>query len=321
MSIQKDQVEGAEDNNPNPDDVAEFSGAWDELEAEESGQPAEAAGRQDEPADKDDQEGDEAGQGATDATPDADADTASRVETSDDIWANAPAPLREAYQAEHEARKKAENLVRSNGARAAQALNELNALRSQLDSKRDEGGATEEGAEAADPEERMRQLREEYPDVAGPILDHMAKLEKQVGELTASATAQRETQTEQLFEEQGTALREAHSDFDDVVKAPEYAEWLSQQVPAIQRVIQENAERIVNAAECAWVVDLFKRDTGFGVKPSAAEQLAGKRERQLQAGTGVRGSQPQVRGDDSDDYEDEWDRLDRVERQRAAGRK
>lgn len=303
-------------------DTAEFSGAWDELEAEESGQPSAAEGRQDEEAEGADQEGDEAGQGAEDssATPDADADEASRGETSDDLWANAPAQLREAFQASETARRKAENLVRSNGARAAQAQNELNALKAALKSQQDASGATEEGEEASDPKERLKQLREEYPDVAAPILDQMAKLEEQVSKLTARHASQEETATADFYAEQLTTLQEQHDDIADIVASPDYAEWVSQQIPAIQNIVAQNASQVVNAAECAFVFDLFKQQTGFG-NTNAAESLAEKRRRQLQAGTGVSRQAPPVTRDEPGTYADEWDRLEKADRRKAAGRR
>lgn len=319
MSIQKDQVEGAETG---ADDSAEFSGAWDELDAAETGQPSLDEGRQDTEVDELDQEGDEAGQGANDATPDADAGSASRDETSDDLWANAPQALREAYEAERVARGKAENLVRSNGGRLAQAYNELNALKAKLASDRDEGGATEKGEEASTREDRLKQLREEYPDVAAPILDQMANLEASVNELKQAQTSQTEAQATDFYREQRDALVSRHTDFDQVVASPEYRDWLGQQPQLVQRVIAENAARIVNAEDCAFVIDRFKAETGYGGGQAEAEQLAQKRGRQLNAGTGVRRVQPQVTRDEgSGTFEDEWDRLDRLERQRAATRR
>lgn len=320
MASQKEQVEATEAKADVADDEAEFSGAWDELDAEESGQPSEAEGRQDDEDDESSEGGDEAGQVASESdTPDADADTASRDETPDDIWADAPEPLRKAYEASEEARKKAENLVRSNGARAARAQSELYALQQKLQAERKEDAATEEGAEATDPEERYRQLREEYPEVAGPLLDRIVKLESVVNSVAADREAEAEAKGAEFFDRQRTELIEQHSDFDQIVSDPDYAEWLSAQVPAIQRVIAENAQAIVNAAECAWVLDLYKRDRGHSSE--AATRVADKRRKQLEAGTAAHTRTPAVTRDTSDSYESEWDRLEREEAQRSARRR
>lgn len=322
MKSEEEQVATTEAQAEAVDDNAEFSGAWDEIEAEESGQPAEAAGRDDE-ADKVDPEGgEEAGQATESSTPDADAVEASRDETTDDIWANATEAQRAALAEMREKLGKAENLVRSNGARAARAQSELHALKLTLEAKRDEEKATEEGAEATDPEERYKQLREEYPEVAAPLLDRIMKLEGTLTELTAGQKSRTEAETNEFLERQRTELVGQHEDFDQIVNSPEYAEWLQAQVPAIQRVIAENAQAIVNAAECAWVLDLYKRDRAISPPNEAAERVADKRRKQLEAGTTANTRTPAVTRDTGDSFEDEWDRLEKQERRAgAAGRR
>lgn len=336
MSIQNDPIEGSEAQAQaaaeGADDNAEFNGAWDDLDAKDEGQPADAAGRQADEADEPAQAGDEAAQGAADeasATAGTDADQPASREKSDDIWANAPAPLREAFQASEEKRKKAENLVRSNGARAAQAQNELQALKAQVAEKRDESAAVEAGSEATDKAERLKELRDEYPNLAGPILDQMLALEEKVAKLTpaeaapaAEVAAEPTEEQKAAYAEQFTALTELHDDMPTIVQSPEYAAWLEGQPDKIKGIIEENTPFIVNAEDCSLVFDLFKAQTGRG-KQAEAESLAQKRERQLRAGQGVDSSSASVTSDaGGDSFEAEWDRLDAKEkRERAAGRK
>lgn len=320
MQSQEEQVEAAEAQAEAADDKAEFAGAWDDIAAEESGQPSLEEGRQDEPEAEAQDEAEEAGQAAESGTPDADADEASRDETPDDIWADAPEPLREAYQASEDARKRAENLVRSNGARAARAQSELHALKQAVAAQRNDGKATEEGEESADPEERYKQLREEYPEVAVPLLDRIISLEGTLNELKADRKTKIEAESQEFVEQQRTELIGQHEDFDQIVVSDDYAAWLQAQVPAIQRVCVENAQNIVNAAECAWVLDLYKRDRGLQQPNEAAEREADRRRKQLEAGTTARTRTPAVSRDTSDDFNSEWERLEKQDRQ-AAGRR
>lgn len=324
MSIQEEQAEGQEAQATGAEGKAEYSDAWDEIEAEETGQPSKAEGRHDEAAEADQADEQEAGQGEADeavATPTADADPASRVETTDDEGDHA-----KLLEAEREARIRAENLARSHGGRLAQALNELADLKKSLKSEKAEG-ATPEGEEATDEDERIKQLREDYPEVAEPLLEKIAKLEADVKGLGAAEAAPAgeptEADIEALYAEQLTALQERHDDYADVVRSPAYTEWLARTVDKdalILRVIQENSPRIVNAAECAAVFDRFKTETGWGqAEREAVEKVGQKRERQLRAGTEAPSRQPAVTRDEEGSYDSEWDRLDRMERQRSAG--
>lgn len=305
---------------------AEFESGWDDLKAKEEGQPSEAEGRQDADADDDQTDEDEAGQGADkDATPSADAGKASRGETSDDLGDD-PAKLKAALAAEREAKVKAENTARSHGGRLAQTLNELNDLKKNLESEKKKG-ATPEGEEADDEDERIKQLRADYPEVAEPLLEKIAALEATVkgieGAKETDQTAGTEAQIQALYTEQLETLKSRHDDFGTVVQSPEYRTWLQdEKTPAwARRVIQENTPHIVSAAECAEVLDLFKQKAGWGkAKQDADESVANKRKRQLDAGTAVSGRQPAVTHDEDGSFEDEWDRLSvKEQRKRAAG--
>ena len=326
MASQEEQVTPPEETE-GKDDGAKFAGAWDELEAEESGQPALAAGHQDDDAAGEAQGGDEAGQVASGDTPGTDADKASRGEISDDVLAGADPAVKALVESEREERRKAQNLARANGGRLAQSLNELAALRSKLAPSRDEQAAGEGGATNRD--ERLEQLREEYPEVAGPILDHMLKLEERIGAIGAAETSRAESAVVEALGENMTALLERHPDLSNIVAdGSGYKEWLATKAPAIRRIVQENAEAVVNAEDAAQVFDLFKYETGFGQAAAPTpeqERAAAKRANQLEAGrSATGGTQPGVRSDTSTgggSFSDEWDKLDVKDRNKAASRR
>lgn len=332
MSIQEESTKGAEADTEAQagaeaeaaEDSAEFESAWDDLE-EKSGQPSEAEGRQDDDSDDDGDDEDKAGQGADkDATPPADADTASREETSDDPGDD-PVKLKAALAAEREAKVRAESVASSHGGRLAQALNELNDLKKQLKPEKAKG-ATPEGEEATDEDERIKQLKEDYPEVAVPLLEKMAQLEDDLRKLQGGKEAASEEATEAevqaLLKEQLDTLKSRHDDFEKAVTSEDYKAWLPQAPAWARRVIQENTPNIVNAAECAEVLDLFKSKTGWGgTKREADETVEQKRKRQLEAATGVTGRQPAVTHDEEGNYDDEWDRLAERERRRSTGRR
>lgn len=305
------------------DDAAEFSGAWDELKAKSEGQPAPAAGHQDDEAGGATQGEDEAGHGAAGeagATPGTDADQASRGEISDDVLAGADPAVKALVESERKETQKAKNLARSNGGRLAQALNELSALKQNLPAK---SGDAE--AETTDEADGIEQLRKDYPEVADPLLKKMATLEDRIKTLTTSETVRAESAVVELLISQQEELLERHPDLPTIVADPRYDEWVKGQTPAIQRIVQDNAQAVVNASDAGLVFDLFKQEHGIGRPDPAAESAARKRASQLEGARSATGSQPGLRSDTptgDGSYEDEWDKLKRDdERKQAIGRR
>jgi hypothetical protein len=322
MASQEEKVEGGEQELTAAEDTAKFSEAWDELDGKER-QPDTASGRDDDPDGKSQQGGSEAGQGAAETgqsdagtTPGTDA-SASRGETTDDGTRSAPAD--ELSKAREEARR-AENLARSNAGRLAKALNELNALKQQLSTKA--GGSD---GEASD--EEVEKLKQDYPEIADPLLKRIDKLTEQVGALSSTATARAESEVADALTGEAEALAGRHSDFTSIVKEPEYAEWLKGQPPAIQRIVQENSQAIVSADDCDLVFSRyksFKAGSGETEAQKAAGAAEERRKAQLEAGrSATGGSQPGIRSDagGNDSYDDEWDRLERQAKAKSANRR
>lgn len=234
-----------------------------------------------------------------------------------DIWANADPALKAAHEASlraaEERASRAEQQVRSNNGRLSQAHHELNHLKEQLAKGRDSGAAPAEGAEAQDEEERYKQLREEYPDVAAPLLDRMAQLEGTIRGLTKRAD---EAQLVDLLTSQEEALAEVHPNWTTDVADPRFLHWAQGQPRYVQQGIQRNANGIVDAAEAGDILSRFKaaispeRDGGSGQD----DQLATRRRRQLEAARTVPAKSPTTAAGTPDDYSSEWRRLSQVER-------
>jgi hypothetical protein len=330
MASQEEQVAPKPEDNEGKDDTAEFSGAWDSFDdADEAGQPATEAGRQEaEGDDKTDQGGKEAGQGEpeagqpSEAPPAADADKASRAEIPDDVLANADPRLKAHIEQLEGETRKARNAARSNGGRLTQALNELHALRQAATSGKTEG----EGGSETTREERLAKLREDYPEVSEPLLEEITDLKGQIGTLTAGEIAKAESAVTEALEAETEALLERHPDLPQIVRDPAYAEWAKAQSPGIQRMIQENSQHVISAADAGLVFDLFKqsRKQGDPAAEQAARAAAQKRADQLDAGRGVTGSQPGLRADaerEAGTFNESWDEFDAKDRRKAASRR
>lgn len=326
MLIQEE--EGEDQTQKGTDDAnAEFSGVWDELQAAEEGQPAEGPGRQPEDGSDEDQRGDEAGQGSDeDTSPDASAaEQASGEQDSDDLWANADPRQKAAFEAAEAARVQAEQQARSHGGRAGQLAKELKELKAALAEQRNAGNATEKGEESSDEEERFQQLREEYPELAAPIIDRMVKMETQLRELSGDKAAKAEADSnadlDALLAEQPKLLTDAHPDWSQTVLSPEFVAWRDDPntPPVVKRIIlEDNAQQIVNAADCAFVLDLFKLVKG---EADPTKELDRQRERQLQAGSMPTTRTPTVKRERAESYEAVWDELEAQERRRSNGRR
>lgn len=312
------EVREAEGNQGN----SGFASEWNRLARDE--QNGQAPAPQDDEAPRDEPGEEPAGQGGN-APPsnEAAATPAPSEEATDDIWANAPEALRNAFQAERAQRERAEQLVRTNGGRASKAEREAAELRARIAAQpRTPAPQAEAEDQPAEIPEHLRSVREEYAEVAGPLVDEIVQLRRTVDQLArqgASAAeqerARHELELTEHLNEQERLLVEAHSDWQNVVLEPEFVTWVQNGPQFIRDGIARNGNGIVDAAEAAKILDMFKTETGRG----NSDDLAARRQRQLEAGRGVPtrsiGATP---GSPPDDYTSEWKRLAAEEQRREA---
>lgn len=111
--------------------------------------------------------------------------------------------------------------------------------------------------------EKLKQVREEYPDLAAPILDAMERTQAQVAETNAELEQLRQVRDQEVqakAQEQHMALiREAHPDLDDLVQSGDWADWLEVQNDEMQRYAERG-----NVPEVVYLLNKFKSDMGFG---------------------------------------------------------
>lgn len=119
--------------------------------------------------------------------------------------------------------------------------------------------------------ERLSQVREEYPDVAGPLLDEMQNLRERVDQQSElnSQHEQRliEERQAQAAQEHFERIRNVHSDLDSVVETSDWALWLEQQDQQIHGWVDAGSSNDVIA-----VLDKFKND--MGIKPATPQEQA-----------------------------------------------
>lgn len=214
--------------------------------------------------------------------------------TQDDPWAEAPANLRELREAE--ARDNDLRLRSANG-RVAAKDRQIADLQRQLQEAQN-GRQNPEATQQSDGEdgensggnakgsmspESLAQLREDYPDLAGPLIDMLEAQSQQLERLSQGVGQFEQTQQSAAIAEQETLLTEAHPDWQAVAADDRFAGWLESQPQSIKTAMARNFDAIVDGNDAALVIDKFKRDVGY--QAAAAKRTVDrdpKRERQLQ---------------------------------------
>jgi hypothetical protein len=272
-------------------------------------------------------------------------------EADDDIWAGAPAELRSAFEAERAGRAQAENTIRSNNARWSSAQRELNVIRAHqaqpashrdaapgIHGARSRSGRGDDGSdfgyEAAERDEELLRVGDEYPDIAMPLIEVIADLRAQVSELSTDASRRREleqSQAELALQEQlageEQALARDHPDWDQVVRSQDFADWAMAQPRMVHEALLRNGEGIVDGAEASKILGDFKRDfgsesRGSGTLGSARSSIAQRRGRQMEGARHVPGRQGAIPGEGiGGSYSEEWKRQESEERRREASRR
>lgn len=313
MSDEK-KVEAAAESDTADD--TNIEAVWNELRDEDAAQANGTAA---------DDEAGKAGEG-DDGTGQADSGTPAEGEAAakpaseekpDDLWKDADPKLREAFEAERSRAEKAENVAKSHSGRLSQAYTELTDLRAKIASERDAGGAAKEGEEATTREERMKQLREEYPDLAAPILDQLVNLEKKVSDLEGVQVAQANERVEASLDEQVTILAEKHPDWAAVVQTDAYTEWALTQPGYIQEAIKRNANAVVDGASCASILAKFKQDTAAPEDPER-QRLEERRREQMDGSQSLGVRTPGATKQGADDVDSIWRDLEENDRRKAA---
>lgn len=176
-----------------------------------------------------------------------DSDAAQQIEKAERAMKGAQAKMTQATQEAADLRRQVADLTES-----------VSTLKSQLlDEQRNS--------------EVLSQVREEYPDVAGPLLDEMQNLRERVDQQSELNSQQEQRLIQerqaQAAQEHFERIRKVHSDLDSVVETSDWALWLEQQDQQIHGWVDAGSSNDVIA-----VLDKFKTD--MGIKPATPQEQA-----------------------------------------------
>jgi hypothetical protein len=232
---------------------------WDELnredpapstpdEAAPAGEPA-AAGDPDAPPGWNEAD-DDAIQPPTPSQPDATKD-----ETADDPWAKAPPEVLKE-------REKMEHTIRSLTGRV-RALTKRHMERPAAPSK-DETDAL------AATKKVLAEKASEYPDILGPVVESIEKLETKITGLEKATDQERQA----ILDEEWGTFTSIHPDGMKVIEenGTAFASWLKAQPKDVQSIIEANKDAVIDGAAAAEVVSRFKDHVAAAKAPPAQQQ-------------------------------------------------
>lgn len=124
--------------------------------------------------------------------------------------------------------------------------------------------------ETSKDESKLAQIREDYPDLAGPLLDELKRTQDEVG-AAKQALAEQEQSKYQQIQAQAQAehferIRTVHPDVDQLIDTADWLNWLEEADSQTKTWIQEGSSNDVNT-----VLTRFKTDMGAPT-PTLQEQ-------------------------------------------------
>ena len=150
--------------------------------------------------------------------------------------------------------------------------------------------------------EQLASLREDYPDLAGPLLDIIEDLSSQV---TGTTKQIEDTHARQALDRNVADLDDAMPDWRTygIERAAELDTWLATQPKYVRDAAQRNAEFIVDVSEAQDVLTRFKSSLGNAPAPAPAPAPNPTRDRRLAAGQDASTKTPAAASGIPDDFE------------------
>ncbi len=201
------------------------------------------------------------------------------VDTAEEIVAEAQEPEEDRGEPQmDDAADKAEKRVKNAQAKMTKALQETSALRKHLEEmQRVNDELRQQLAAQEETDSRLDEVRENYPDLAGPLLDALEKQKTEVQQTREALAEQRRMEFERAqnleIEEHWSRIREIHPDVDDLISTEEWNDWLEDQTQTVQRWVNEGSSN-----DAITVLSKFKTDLGVG-GPTPQEKVLEKARR------------------------------------------
>lgn len=302
------------------DDNAEFDAVFDEL-AGDSPEPDEGKG-QDEGGEVDDKDDEPSSPGTNDVganDPSAQDETAPAGTTpeQDDIWAKLPDDVRREVEA-----------IRTQNMRLRGQISARDRQLAEISRAQQQQQGDDEGEKKADikdllESERLKQLREDYPEFE-PLLEVLGGLTEEVTTIKGNVVQTEDREFEQLLEEQTSILEKDHPDWMEYAKPdPKFSDWLATQPRHVREAAQRNAEYIFDASEVSDVLSRYKDHLGVSQRGNDGNpdpKPDARRQAQKDGARSIRANYPAAAAGIPDDYDAAFDLLAAQEDRRIAAK-
>jgi hypothetical protein len=301
------------DEQPSADEQAEAEKIWGELVAADEAAAAKDTGKTEPAADDfetvstettETVKGDKSEGEDTSAKGTAEQGTSQQQPASDakgeDIWANAPPELRAAHEAEVAAIRKTANDAKAQAGRMRKQYEGLKASAGRA--------ADQQSPKIGD---TLDQSLADYPEIAKPVKDALAPIEKKLERLDQFEASERALQTEEVNEHirrEQTVLAGKYPNWDkDFVEGPrakQFYDWVQDQPRAIREtVFVTNKDHIFDGRAAIDVFDAFSAHLEALENPNPpgngqSQELSAKRAAQLDGTRSPRtpGGAPRING-------------------------
>lgn len=219
---------------------------------------------------------------------------------ANDIWASASPELRAAHEAEVSALRKSANDAKAQAGRMRKQYQDLKASADKA--------ADSNGPKIGDTLDRSLA---DYPEIAQPVKDALAPIEKRLESLDKLTAEHRSAKTDEVnrhIVSQQRELEAAYPDWErEYIKGPkgkQFYDWIKspdRPVKFVETVFETNAEHIFDAKAAIEVFDAFNRDMAATENPPGngqTQELSAKRAAQLEGSRSPRtpGGPPRVTG-------------------------
>lgn len=184
-----------------------------------------------------------------------------------------------------------------------------------------------------------KKLRDEYPEVTGPLERQFQAMRSQLDELKQGMTGVTGHVQEQTLQRNYETVAAQHEDFARFTTAPEgdpwaqtYAEalesWAAEQLPEVQQVIERNADDVVEPEKVDRILTQFKQSSIYQrylgqsdgqkaadkTEPSAdqagkSDDTSSRRRRRMDSAPSVGGKGPGAATGAPDDYDNAFDHF------------
>jgi len=159
--------------------------------------------------------------------------------------------------------EKAEKAMKGAQARMTRATQEAAELRKNNEQMMQTiAGLKSQVSESERDTSKLNQIREDYPDLAGPLLDELERTRQEVSstkeQLSKAEQAKRDEQEAKVAEAHFDRIRAEHPDVDQLIETADWMNWLEDSDAQTKQWIQAGSSNDVNT-----VLYQFKSDMGM----------------------------------------------------------